>query len=513
MISAAPDPSSTHTRRDGLTSRDVLRVAALCAVALALRFYRLDWQGLWHDEAGSAAIARAPLAGFLDFFQHRTEPFELNPPVYYLLLRAWTSVVGTGDIGLRSLSAVAGASAVPLAWRLGLRLFGRRAAFYGATLVAVSQLGVMFSQEARAYALVAPLWLIVCEAFVASRAHRSVRAWLVATVAAVLMVGTHYYAALGVLALALFTVLRWRAVPVRWVAGAAAAALASIGPWVYLTLPAQLAQAQAAAGHAYYAVQMAAPLTLLNRLNNGALAGVLDPAPRWTFVAGAWLFVVPIVLFLARTWRTADTPSRDAALFAVLACGVPACGGIAAAWVAHVQYDVRYVAYAAAPYGVLAGAALAALPHARLRQVALGLAVVYSLIALRANYALPYKEDYRGAIRFVDAHAAPSDCVAFAPFGVRPLQWPLYASRTNPTRVTLTSAATDVAACPRLWLFTYTRVDVDTMTDWDAWRASTLATWRRASTTDFFWVSVDEYVAPTQPIHNDAVMPMQDRHP
>ena len=509
MTNAAADQSSNRPLNAPATPRDLAWVVVLVAGALALRLYHLDWQGLWHDEAGSVTIARAPLSRVLDFFLHRTEPFELNPPVY-LLLRAWTSVVGTTDLAVRLLSAVAGAAAVPLAWRLGRRLFGERAALYGAAFVAVSQLGVMFSQEARGYALVVPLWLITCDAFVHARAHRSGRAWSVATIAGVLTVGTHYYATLGVMALAVFVALRWRDVPVRWVAASAATALALLGPWAALTLPAQLAQARAAAGHAYYSVQVAAPLTLLNRFNNGAFAGVLDPAPRWTFVAGSLIFVLPIVLFLVRTWRGADAHIRDAVLFIVLASGVPAAGGIVAAWTAHVQYDVRYVAYAAAPYCVLAGAALAALPRARLRAWAFGAALLYSLLALRANYTVPYKEDYRGAIEYVDARATPTDCYAFAPFGVQPLQWPLYASRPAAPRLAPGDAIT---ACPRVWLFTYSRVEVDTMATWDAWRASALAGWSHPTTTDFFWVRVDEYVAPPSAIHNDVVTSGQDRRP
>lgn len=147
MTNAAADQSSNRPLNAPATPRDLAWVVVLAAGALALRLYHLDWQGLWHDEAGSVTIARAPLSHILDFFLHRTEPFELNPPVYYLLLRAWTSVVGTTDLAVRLLSAVAGAAAMPLAWRLGRRLFGVRAALYGAAFVAVSQLGVMFSRR------------------------------------------------------------------------------------------------------------------------------------------------------------------------------------------------------------------------------------------------------------------------------------------------------------------------------------------------------------------------------
>ena len=81
---------------------------------------------------------------------------ESAPPLYYALAWLWTQVTGTGEFGLRSLSALAGVATVPVAYLLGAELRGRRAGLVAAALVAVNPMLLWYSQEARAYALLRP---------------------------------------------------------------------------------------------------------------------------------------------------------------------------------------------------------------------------------------------------------------------------------------------------------------------------------------------------------------------
>jgi len=78
---------------------------------------------------------------------------ESAPPLYYALAWLWTQVAGTGEVGLRSLSAVAGVATVPVAYLLGAELCDRRAGIAAAALVAVNPMLLWYSQEARDYAL------------------------------------------------------------------------------------------------------------------------------------------------------------------------------------------------------------------------------------------------------------------------------------------------------------------------------------------------------------------------
>ena len=78
---------------------------------------------------------------------------ESAPPLYYALAWLWTQLTGTGEVGLRSLSALAGVATVPVAYLLGLELRDRRAGIAAAALVAVNPMLLWYSQEARGYAL------------------------------------------------------------------------------------------------------------------------------------------------------------------------------------------------------------------------------------------------------------------------------------------------------------------------------------------------------------------------
>jgi mannosyltransferase len=144
-------------------SRAFWIVAGLTLLAAGLRFATLGIQAYHHDEIVTASRV---LRG--DFF-HAMEAVgfsESAPPLYYVLAWLWTQMTGTGEVGLRSLSALAGVATVPAAYLLGVELRGRRTGFVAAALVAVNPMLLWYSQEARSYALlvllttVAALYLV-----------------------------------------------------------------------------------------------------------------------------------------------------------------------------------------------------------------------------------------------------------------------------------------------------------------------------------------------------------------
>ncbi len=102
---------------------------------------------LEHDEppAGPGRVMRAALLS------------DTSPPLYYLLLSAWTRALGTGDAALRGFSVLASLACLPLLWQLA-RVFGGRAAAIPTTLLfAVVPPCVYYSTEGRMYSL---QWLL-----------------------------------------------------------------------------------------------------------------------------------------------------------------------------------------------------------------------------------------------------------------------------------------------------------------------------------------------------------------
>jgi mannosyltransferase len=144
-------------------SRAFWIVAGLTVLAAALRFATLGVQAYHHDEIVTAS--RVLRGGF----GHAMEAVgfsESAPPLYYALAWFWTQLTGTGEVGLRSLSALAGVATVPVAFLLGAELRGRRTGIAAAALVAVNPMLLWYSQEARGYALLSLLTAVAALYFV-----------------------------------------------------------------------------------------------------------------------------------------------------------------------------------------------------------------------------------------------------------------------------------------------------------------------------------------------------------
>jgi mannosyltransferase len=172
-------------------SRAFWIVVGLTALAALLRFATLGVQSYHHDEIVTASrILR-------DGFGHAMNAVgfsESAPPLYYALAWIWTQVTGTGEFGLRSLSALAGVATVPVAYLIGLELRGRRAGLTSAALVAVNPMLLWYSQEARAYSLLALLCAVSLLYCVRALRHGSRRDLTLWGVASGLALATHYFA-------------------------------------------------------------------------------------------------------------------------------------------------------------------------------------------------------------------------------------------------------------------------------------------------------------------------------
>jgi mannosyltransferase len=205
-----------------------LALALICVAGALLRFATLDVQSLWYDEAVTAHLLRLDFAGLWQAIPDS----ESTPPLYYVLAWLWTQLAGTGEVGMRSLSALLGSATIPIVWAIGRRLGGDRAGVIAAALLAVNPMLVWFSQEARAYALLALLgalsallWLRMLERPGAGRGL----AW---ALVAALALATHYYAIFEIAPQALWLLLRVSNVRARAAAlvplAAAGAALAPL---------------------------------------------------------------------------------------------------------------------------------------------------------------------------------------------------------------------------------------------------------------------------------------------
>ena len=115
-------------------------------------------QGFWLDEAiGMLAQRDLSYKGLIESLMR----YDNHPPLYYLTLKFWVSVFGSGEIAVRLLSVLFGLGAIWVTYLIGKevlikyknKIFGFSAPIISALLIATSGLHVYYSQEARMYSM------------------------------------------------------------------------------------------------------------------------------------------------------------------------------------------------------------------------------------------------------------------------------------------------------------------------------------------------------------------------
>jgi len=191
-------PPKAREVRSHLRSATVasLGIWAILAAGAALRWHRITAESLWLDEVASYQFAVTKYDSALELVL--TEPVsDPHPPLYYLLLRWWTEVFGTTELGMRSMSFAFGLVTILVTYLLAVKLFDRRLpGLVASALVAGSTMHIYFAQEARMYTLLTMLtalsfYWFVDVVFADEPSRASVSRYVVATV---LLGYTHTFA-------------------------------------------------------------------------------------------------------------------------------------------------------------------------------------------------------------------------------------------------------------------------------------------------------------------------------
>lgn len=204
MTSAPIDAETSASQAHALPISSTTRLIVIAVIVLGVVGRFVTTSDLWLDEALSVNIARLPIGDIADWLRH-----DGAPPLYYWLLNIWTSVFGTSDVAVRSLSGVFALAAMPVAFACGRRVGGQRAAWIAVVLVALNPFAIRFATETRMYSLeillVFAIILAVRRAFERPQALRLV---LVSLLTAALLY-THYWCMSFVAAGMVVIVLTW----------------------------------------------------------------------------------------------------------------------------------------------------------------------------------------------------------------------------------------------------------------------------------------------------------------
>ncbi len=344
-------------------------LGALIVVAAGIRIITIDNQSFWMDEALTAYEAHLPFGAMLNTVAH----VETTPPLYFFLIWAWAHVLGTGEIALRSLSTLAGIALVPIAFLCARELTSRRAGLVAAALVTVNPFLIWYSQEARAYMLLAALSGASFLWFIRARrepSRRNLAWWGVFSCAAVM---THFFAGFAVAP---------EAVWLLWVARTRVAVLA-----VAVVAAVQAAMLPFALIDTGHGVGWIAAIPPLNRISETALEWMVSILYRTTtiktgLVAGAAVILV-IALALGfggdrLTWRAAKVGAVIGGVVILIPLALGALG--------QDYFLSRNLIPAFIPLVTVVAAACVA-PRARVLggALAIGLIAVFALSAIRVQ--------------------------------------------------------------------------------------------------------------------------------
>jgi Dolichyl-phosphate-mannose-protein mannosyltransferase len=384
-------------------------LVGLTLVAAILRFATIGSQSYWLDESQAAHELSLSFGSMLGAWNSA----EWNPPLYLILAWPWARLFGTGEVGLRSLSAVLGVGLVPLLYLCGRELVSRRAGLVAAALAAVNPFMIWYSQEAREYMLLTVLCtgslLFFARAW-RSRSSRDLLWWGVLSALALL---TQYFAGFLIAVEGLMLVYRLRSRASLFALGAQAVVLA---PFVPHVIPRLQSKAQFITSQHLVARLQQVPVTFgFNTLYK-------SPGVSYGLLGAAVLAAVVIALLVI---GAGDRELRGAGIAAILAAGVLLIP-LALALAGHDDYIARGLMPAWPPLAIVIAAAgtarRAKLPGAAL-VVVLVASFVWAGIAIDSD-AFYQRPDWHGVAAALGSPTGTRAIVAYdGQFATGPLSF------------------------------------------------------------------------------------------
>ena len=387
--------------------------AGLALLALVVRLPGLNG-GLWADEIYSAVYAfRTPFpASLWEFHGDNKHPF------YSILAHASLSVFGEAPWALRLPAVAFGVATIPMLYALGRRLTTTREAAFASAILAVSYHHAWFSQNARGYSVlafcaVASTWLLV-------RVLREGDGRAAAGFAVCIAIGaythlTFVFAVLAQFLVALLAALGW---PRRWqrpdwrvalgmFAVGGALSLLFYAPMLQKVISFFLHKESFLQGVSSPSWAVAEAIRVLQL---GVGGGVMLGAGLVVLVAAAVVGLSGLVSY----WRS----DIQVALLFTLPAASMLGGAFAGRGTMYPRFFFPLVGFALL-IGVRGAFVTARWLAQRLgrpsfsqrgAEVALWLVLAASAASLPRNWRLP-KQDYEGALRFVDGARGPGDAV------------------------------------------------------------------------------------------------------
>ncbi len=427
-MTATATPSAAVPTRSGPFSalprvRPVHLVVAETVLAACLMSYALGRQSLWFDETATASVVHRGLRSAVRYAL-------VNEPMtslYLLGMRIWSVAFGESEVALRSVSLILGVALVPVVYALTARLFTAQTALVAGLLTAVSSTVVAEAQQARQYSLVLLLVALATLCFVRAVELGTQPSWLLYALVAALAVYAQVTVLLVVAAHAL-SLLALQKPEIRW-----RFVLVAAGGFALVVIPLFAAILRRGGGG-------------LDWITSTTWSRVRDTFEMFAGGTGLLLLaaLVPCAFAFRAAWRTWSHSGRgiEAWRYALLITWlfVPVIG-ILLFSVVRPLFINRYMIGALPALVILVAAGVTAIRPWQLAAAFLAALVVLNGVVLvnwlgsdttTAHTGVP-REDWRGAVAYVLAHANHDDAVVVQPRHLESA-WQYYLRRNGSPR-------------------------------------------------------------------------------
>lgn len=411
----------------------------MLALALVLRLVRLGTWPYWHDEVHNLIKSEHLWA-----VVSRGEYVSNHPPLFPALVALWRALgLGANEWTMRLLPALLGVAGVAALYVLTRRIFGARAAFFGAFLLAISPFHIVHSQDLKEY-IVLPLTGVLAVYFLYRAVDENARGlWAAYALSAVAACYSEYFAGPMLVALNLWALATMRGRPGRllpWLIANVAGALLFVPQLLIFIQKAQNIMVDAPV----WWVPRPTGWTVLFFLKTIAF-GYSDSEPLFKIALAVYAFAGAAGAWLA--WRA----NRRALWLLALWFALPTAMVFAISQSGNSVFLARAMLPYALPVYVLAGLALARVPGARRRTAVAALFLALAVVPLYQRYTaqyapvdLPHRpgihppRDYDRAAAYIlehrqegdlTVHAAASTWLPFYWYGFRDVPQQLVGTR------------------------------------------------------------------------------------
>ncbi len=200
------EPEKTEApveRRSGNTIDDIIGkirsdyilqiLLVLTAVGFFLRFYQLDFNSLWLDEAFTYYASNESLLQIWE----TTKTGDFHPPLFHWIEHI-ALYFGNNEFILRFVPAVVGSLTIPIFFIFGKEIMNKQVGLISAALLTFSPFHLYYSQEAYSYSLVVFVFSLILIFYIRALRDDRKNDWIIVGLLSAFGFWIHYYIAIPI---------------------------------------------------------------------------------------------------------------------------------------------------------------------------------------------------------------------------------------------------------------------------------------------------------------------------